>query len=205
MRSFLVIAGVLLPAAALAQNEAIIVTATRTPQPAAKTGASVSVITGQDLQFKQIEVLSDALGQEPGLTAVRTGGVGQPTSIGVRGAPGGQTLVLIDGIRLGDPSATDGGAIIADLMANNIDRIEVLRGPQSTLYGSSAMGGVVNILSRAGGPTPFSLSAEAQGGSFGTYRLNAAARGTVDLVDYGAALNFSGSNAVSAADPRSRQ
>jgi vitamin B12 transporter len=202
MRKSLIAAIVLLPTAALAQNEVIVVTATRTPQPAARTGSSISVITGEDIQAQQINVLSDALGQVPGLTVVRTGGLGQPTTIGVRGAPAGQTLVLIDGIRLGDPSATDGGAIIADLMANNIDRVEVLRGPQSTLYGSSALGGVVNILSRLGGPAPFSLTAEAQGGSFGFYRLNAAARGTVDAVDYGVAANFSGSNEVSAADVR---
>ncbi len=202
MRKSLIVATILLPCSALAQNESLVVTATRTPQPAYKTGTDVSVITGEDLQFRQIDFLSDALGQEAGLTAVRTGGMGQPTTIGVRGAPGGQTLVLIDGIRLGDPSATDGGAIIADLMANNIDRVEILRGPQSTLYGSAAIGGVINILTRLGGASPLSLTAEAQGGSFSTYRLNLAARGSIDLVDYGAALNFSGSNAVSAADPR---
>ena len=202
MRKFLIALSVLFPCAALAQNEVVVVTATRTPQPASKTGTSVSVILGEDLERKQIDVLSDALGQEPGLTVVRTGGAGQPTTIGVRGAPAGQTLVLIDGVRLGDPSSTDGGAIIADLMANNIDRIEVLRGPQSTLYGSSAMGGVVNTLSRIGGSSPFSLTGDLQGGSFSTYRANVAARGTVDIVDYGAAINFYGTNAVSVADPR---
>ena len=203
MRKFLITSALaLLPAAALAQNEVVVVTATRTPQPASKTGASVSVITGEDLQQQQIDVLSDALGQQPGMTVVRTGGAGQPTTIGVRGAPAGQTLVLIDGVRLGDPSSTDGGAIIADLMANNIDRVVVLRGPQSTLYGSSAMGGVVNILSRTGGPSPFSLTGQIEGGSFSTYRANIAARGTVYIVDYGAAVNFYGTNSVSTADAR---
>ncbi|HEV2563360.1 MAG TPA: TonB-dependent receptor [Rhizomicrobium sp.] len=180
----------------------IVVTATRTPMPRERTGESVSVITGSDLQTQQTVALSDALGETPGLTVNRNGPMGQPTSIGIRGGETGQTLVLIDGVRINDPSGTDEGAILGDLLVNNIDRVEILRGPQSTLYGSDAIGGVINVLTRRGGETPVQLRASAEGGSFDTYRLNAAADGTVDNVDYGAAVNYLHTNGVSAADSR---
>jgi vitamin B12 transporter len=182
--------------------ETVVVTATRTPQPIERTGESISVITGADLQNQQIVALSDALAQTPGLTVNRTGEIGQPTSISIRGAETGQTLVLIDGIRINDPSATDEGAVLGDVLVNNIDRVEILRGPQSTLYGSDAIGGVVNIITRRGGSTPFALDASAEGGSFDTYHLNAAANGTAGNVDYGAAANFYHTNGISVADSR---
>ncbi len=183
-------------------SETIVVTATRTPQPLEATGASMSIITAEDISRQQIDIVSDALKQTPGLTVVRNGGVGQPTDILMRGAEAGQTLVLIDGIRINDPSATSGFALLGDVLANGIDRIEVLRGPQSTLYGSDAIGGVVNILTTRGGNQPFVLRAQAEGGSFDTYRFNLAANGTSGAVEYGAAANYYGSNGISAADVR---
>lgn len=189
-------------AADLDQIDTIVVTATRTAQPREHTGTSISVITAQDLANRQIVAVSDALAETPGLTIVRNGGLGQTTAIGLRGATAGQSLVLIDGVRINDPSATDGPALIGDVLVNNIERIEVLRGPQSTLYGSDAIGGVINILSKRGGPTPFALTASGEAGSFDTYRLNAAANGTARNVDYGAAINFLHSNGISAADAR---
>ncbi|HVU22246.1 MAG TPA: TonB-dependent receptor [Rhizomicrobium sp.] len=182
--------------------ETIVVTATRTPQPIEKTGASISVVTADDLKNQQTTVLTDILAETPGLTVNRNGGVGQPTSISLRGAETGQTVVLIDGVRINDPSATDEGAILSDLFVNNIDRVEILRGPQSTLYGSDAMGGVVNILTKRGGDTPFGGTASAEGGSFDTFHLNAAANGTTDNVEYGAALNWFDTGGISAADSR---
>ena len=182
--------------------ETVVVSATRTPQPIAVTGTSVSVITASDLDRKQIDVVSDALEQTPGLAVVRNGGPGQPTEILMRGAEAGQTLVLIDGVRINDPSATTGYAILGDVLANGIDRIEVLRGPQSTLYGSDAIGGVVNIITKRGGDGAFALRAQAEGGSFDTYRFNLAAYGTSGTIEYGAATNYYGSNGISAADAR---
>ncbi|HTT99600.1 MAG TPA: TonB-dependent receptor [Rhizomicrobium sp.] len=185
-----------------ATPETVVVTATRTPQPIEKTGSSISVITAADLKVQQTDVLTDILAETPGLTVNRNGGVGQPTSISLRGAETGQTVVLIDGVRINDPSATDEGAILSDVLTNNIDRVEILRGPQSTLYGSDAMGGVVNILSKRGGDTPFGGTASAEGGSFDTFHLNAAANGTTDNVEYGAALNWFDTGGISAADSR---
>lgn len=185
-------------------TETVVVSAARAPEPRELTGSSVSVITAQDLADQQILALSDAFAETPGLTVVRTGGIGQPTSILLRGAESGQTLVLIDGARIEDPTATDGGSVslLRDVLVNNIDRIEILRGPQSTLYGSDAIGGVVNMLTRRGGVSPFVFSGDAEGGSFDTYRLNASGYGSTGDLDYGAGLNFFHTNGISAADSR---
>jgi vitamin B12 transporter len=192
-----------LTAAAFAVTpETVVVTATRTPQPLEVTGTSMSVITADDLKTQQIDLATDALSETPGLAVVRNGGVGQSADVLLRGSEAGQTLVLVDGVRINDPSATSGFALLGDVLVNGIDRIEVLRGPQSTLYGSDAIGGVVNILTTRGGDTPFALRAQAEGGSFDTYRFNLAANGTAGPVDYGAAANYYGSNSVSAADTR---
>jgi len=182
--------------------ETVVITATRTPQPIDKTGSSITVITAEDIKVQQIDVVTDILAETPGLTVNRNGGTGQLTTISIRGAETGQSVVLIDGIRINDPSATDEGAILGDLLTSNIDRIEVLRGPQSTLYGSDAMGGVVNILTRRGGDTPFGGSASAEGGSFDTWHLNAATNGTTDNIEYGAAVNWFDTGGISAADSR---
>src|ERR1700722_12615815 len=135
--------------------ETVVVTATRTPQPAAVTGESIDVISSKVLEEQQIDVASDALAELPGVNVIREGSLGQPTSISIRGAESGQTVVLLDGVRINDPSATDDGAVLGDLLVNNVDRIEVLSGPQSTLYGNDAISGVVNVITKLGGPAPF--------------------------------------------------
>ncbi|MGH9810565.1 MAG: TonB-dependent receptor, partial [Terriglobia bacterium] len=182
------------PASADSQiPEQVVVTATRTPQPADVTGESTSVIDSHDLHSLQTVVLSDALSLEPGVIFNRNGGVGGTTTVSLRGAEVGQTEVLIDGVRLNDPGSPDNEVEFGDLLVNNIDRVEILRGPQSTLYGSDAVGGVVNIITKRGGDgTNFTGSAE--GGSFDTYRFNAAINGAQDIVEYGAALNYLDTN-----------
>ncbi len=182
--------------------ETIVVTATRTSQTLARTGDSLSVITADDLKAQQMLSVSEALAQTPGLAVVRNGGAGQTTTVGLRGAEAGQTLMLIDGVRINDPSTVDGQALLGDVFVNNIARVEVLRGPQSTLYGSDAIGGVVNILTRRGGDRPFAVTGSAEGGSFDTYRLNASANGALYGFEYGAAVNYFHSNGISAADSR---
>jgi vitamin B12 transporter len=197
----ILLAGSYLPAMA-DEPETVVVSATRTEQPQSKTGESVSVIDSTALRNLQTVSLTDALILTPGIVVNQSGGIGQPSAVSVRGADTGQTLVLIDGVRINDPSGTDDGAILGDLLVNNIDRVEVLRGPQSTLYGSNAIGGVIDIFSKRGGDSPFGLTASAEGGSEDTYHLNAAANGTAGAVEYGAAANFLHSNGISAADKR---
>jgi len=199
------LSALLLSTAASAETlETVVVTATRTEQPAEKTGASISVISADDLKNQQTVALVDILRQVPSLMVNRNGGIGQPASISLRGAEAGQTVVLIDGVRVNDPSTTDDSAAAAlgDLLTNNIARVEVLRGPQSTLYGSDAIGGVIDIISRRGGDTPLDLEASLEGGSFGTFHANMAANGTAGSVEYGAALNYFTTTGISAADSR---
>ena len=181
-------------------SELVVVTATRTAQPADRTGESVSVVTGEDLKLQQTISVTDALQLTPGSIITRNGGVGQNATVSLRGAEVGQSLVLIDGVRINDPSSVDNQALLGDVLANNIDRVEILRGPQSTLYGSTAIGGVVNIITRTGGDKPVDLRASAEGGSFDTYRLNAGANGTYGMVDYGGAVNYFSTGGISAAD-----
>jgi vitamin B12 transporter len=177
----------------------VVVTATRTAQPLDRTGSAMSVISAEDLATQQTLFVSDALAQTPGLSVTRNGGPGQTTSLYIRGAEAGESLILVDGIRINDPSAPDGEAVLGDLLVNNINRIEVLRGPQSTLYGSDAIGGVVNVLTQRGGPQPFQGSLEAEGGTYDTYRLNGAAHGSVGALDYGGAMNYYDTRGISAA------
>jgi len=191
-----------LAAAAAAETvpEQVVVTATRTAEQIEVTGQSMSVITAEDIAKRQLSFAGDILSATPGITAVRNGGAGQNVSLLVRGAEAGQTLVLVDGIRLNDPSATSGFALVGDILANGLDRVEVLRGPQSTLYGSEAIGGVVNMLTKRGGP--LALTAMAEAGSFDTVHLNAAASGSYQSFEFGAAANLLTTNSVSAADAR---
>jgi vitamin B12 transporter len=182
------------------EPETVVVTATRTEQKREVTGSSVSVIGADDLANQQTVAVTDILSQTPGLTVVRNGGAGQTTTISIRGAESGQTLALIDGVRINDPSSTDDQAVLGDVLVNSIARIEVLRGPQSTLYGSDAIGGVIDIITRRGGDAPFGVTASAEGGSFDTWHLNAGANGTLSALDYGAGLNWFDSGGTSAAD-----
>jgi vitamin B12 transporter len=191
-----------MPVTAPPPPETITVTATRTEQPIDVTGASVSVILDSDLQTRQTVVLTDILKEVPSVVVNRTGGVGQTTTLSIRGAEQGQTVTLIDGMRINDPSDVSEGTVYGDVLANNIARVEILRGPQSTLYGSDAIGGVVDIITRRGGASPFELSANAEGGSFGTFHANAAANGTTGAFEYGAAVNFLTSTGISMADSR---
>jgi vitamin B12 transporter len=179
--------------------EPIVISATRTAQPLDRTGTSMSIITADDLDTQQQLFISDALAQTPGLSVTREGGPGQLTNVFIRGAEAGESLTLIDGIRINDPSTPDGSPIFGDLLVNNINRIEVLRGPQSTLYGSDAIGGVVNIITQRGGSQPFAATLDAQGGTYDTYRLNGAAHGTLDALEYGGAVNYYDTGGVPAA------
>lgn len=133
--------------------------------PAVQLGTSVSVVTGEELRRQQVRHAADALRSLPGVSVNRTGSPAGLTAVRLRGADPNHTLVLIDGIEAN--AGSDGTFDFSDLLTEDIERIEVIRGPQSALYGSNAVGGVVNIITRKG-RGPLRVTARAEGGSFGT-------------------------------------
>lgn len=145
----LLTAAIIAPTPALADDgEAIVVTATRAEKPLSEIGQSISVITQDDIETRQAVAVVDLLRNVPGVTFTRNGGIGSTTNINIRGAESDHTVALIDGVKLNDPSAPGGGFSFADLLTGNIARIEVVRGSQSVLWGSQAIGGVVNMITR---------------------------------------------------------
>jgi len=137
-----------LPASAAETTEPILVTPNRSPRTADETLASVSVLTRADIERRQPRDLPDLLADLPGVHIARNGGRGQSTGLFLRGTNSGQTLVLLDGVRI--DSATTGSAALESIPLAQIERIEVVRGPRSTLYGADAIGGVVQIFTRSG-------------------------------------------------------
>jgi vitamin B12 transporter len=168
------------------EAEEIVVTATRLPIPEDESPASVTVITAQDMEIKQIRRVAEALREVPGLSIVETGTPGQLTSLFTRGLGSDSTQVLLDGIPINQGLA--GLFNFADLTTDNIDRIEVVRGPQSTLYGPRGMAGVVQIFTKQGsGPPTGQFSAEA--GSFDTFREMFSSAGAIGQFDYSIGLS----------------
>jgi vitamin B12 transporter len=140
----------------------IVVTAGRSPESIGRTGSAIDVVHQTDIATTNPLSLTDALRSVPGVDITEPGGPGATTSVRLRGANPGQTLVLVDGVRINDPSAASGDYDFSMLPVGAIERIEVLRGPQSALYGSDAIGGVINIITKKGeGPAQFNLRSEA--------------------------------------------
>lgn len=124
----------------------IVVTAIRAEQHGEEVGQAVTVFTRDDITHRQTVAIGDLLATAPGVTLSRNGSLGGFTGVRIRGAEAEQTLVVIDGIRVNDPSSPGGGYDFANLLAGQVDRVEVLRGPDSVPWGSQAIGGVVNIV-----------------------------------------------------------
>ena len=161
----------------------VMVTANRTAVPADHVGQSLTVLTASQIQLDQETSVSDLLARTPGLSVTRYGGPGQTTSVFIRGADSEQTVTLIDGVKVNDPSSPGGGYDFGGLISGDIARIEVLRGPQSTLYGSEAIGGVVNIVTDAAAK-PLEGGVQAEAGSYGTSFGSAAVGGKAGRFDW---------------------
>lgn len=162
----------------------VVVTATRTPIDAASSPATVSVVTGDELRLRGITSVSDALETLPGITITRNGSFGATTSLFLRGGESKYVKVLVDGVPVNDP----GGSIdLSTLTTDNVERIEIVRGPASVLYGADAVTGVVQIFTRRGrGPARTILSA--RGGSYGSSDEDATMLGGLGSGDYSLAL-----------------
>jgi len=159
----------------------VVTTPTRLPTPENEVGSSITVVPSEEIERKQERTLPDALQDVPGLNVIQTGGPGGMTSVFIRGANANQAKVFIDGIDATDPAT--GTFNFEHILTWDIDRVEIVRGPQSGLYGADAIGGVVNIITKTGtGPPQFGGSIE--GGSFGTFNQNAGVRGSLDRFNY---------------------
>ncbi|WOX06894.1 TonB-dependent receptor plug domain-containing protein [Microbulbifer pacificus] len=173
---------------AAGQNlEQITVTASRVEVPKAHTAVSVSVLTAADIEKLGYSTLMDVIKTLPGISAANNGGLGKVSNIYVRGEAGYRTLVLVDGVNVADPTNTQVTSQFQHLLASDVERIEILRGPQGMMYGAGA-GGVINIITkRARQPLELQLSGES--GRYGTHRAQAAVRGEQGSWNY--ALNLS--------------
>jgi vitamin B12 transporter len=161
--------------------EPVVVSATRFDIPLDQVPASVSIVDSQDIEQKQIERVSDALREVPGLNVVQTGTPGQLTSVFMRGLPSEDMQVLLDGIPINQGLA--GQFDFANLTTDDIDRIEVARGPQSTIYGPRALAGVVQIFTKQGIGTP-GVTLSSEGGTYDTFRETLQSDGKIDNFDY---------------------
>ncbi len=165
-----------------AVSESVVVTAAQVELPLARAADSVSVVTSRDLRATQVETVADALRSVPGLTVSRNGGRGSVTSLFPRGGESDFTLVLVDGMKA---NSFGGGYDFSSMPASDVERIEVVRGPQSALFGADAMGAVVQVVTRRGGAPR--VEGTVEGGSFGTSRVAAGTWGGHGGWSWGAA------------------
>lgn len=175
----------------------VIVSANRIAQETSQVGDSVTVITAKEQRRSQKTAVSDVLAMTPGVAVARNGGLGGTTTLRIRGAESHQTMVLIDGVKLNDPSSASGEFNFADLITTDYAQIEILRGPQSSLWGSQAIGGVVNIVTPVPeGPLSASYSAEA--GTHETAIVRAHAQAGGDRFGWRVGGNYVTSDGISA-------
>jgi vitamin B12 transporter len=183
------------------QTEEIVVTATRIDTPLTEVGSSITVITDQEIQEQKKTTVLDVLKSVPGVDVVQSGGPGQLASVFIRGANSEQTLVLIDGVEMNDPSTPGRSYDFANMSVDNIEHIEIVRGPQSTLYGSDAIGGVINIITKKGSGNPGGF-VSADGGSFRTYTERAGVSGGTGMVNYSLGASREGTAGIPAAEEK---
>lgn len=179
-----------------ALSESVVVSASQLDVPLSLVADSASVVTGRDIEARQLETAADALRLVPGLEIARNGGRGTVTSLFARGGESDYSLVLLNGVRL---NAFGGGFDFSQLPSSNIERIEVVRGPGSALFGSDAIGSVIQVITRQGGRPQADASVEA--GSLGTTRLTASGSGSHGQWNWGGGVERVGSDGFTGIAP----
>ncbi|HSK09036.1 MAG TPA: TonB-dependent receptor [Vicinamibacterales bacterium] len=164
-----------------AVTESVVVSAAHVELPLARAATSIAVLAGDGMEARQVETVADALRTVPGFAVARNGGRGAVTSVFPRGGESDFTLVLVDGVKV---NAFGGGFDFSTLYAAGVERVEVVRGPESALFGSEAIAGVVHVITRSGGRPQASGAVER--GSLGTSRVSAAASGSLGAWSWGA-------------------
>jgi len=181
------------PARDVALLDTLVISATRTPQPLRATSSSVTVLSMANLAAAQIVDLRGALAQAPGVHVANSGVAGGQSAIFIRGAASHQSLFIIDGLRINDKTVQY-QAFLGGIDVVGLERIEVLRGPQSTLYGSTGLGGIIVLDTAHTGETPYTGKFSASVGSFDTYIASAAARGRQGRLGYSASVSHAQSD-----------
>ena len=193
---WLLVLALIAPLAAHAQEpkrvDPVVVTATPVETPAEQLGASVSVVNGEDFQTYHYPTVDEALRSVPGVEIRRSGAYGKTTSVTIRGANANQVQVLVDGLRVKSP--TLGQVDLSDISPDLIERIEVIRGAQSTLYGADAIGGVINIITRKGKGGPFQATVQQEVGNYDTLVSRATVYGAWKILNYALSASHFESN-----------
>ncbi len=166
----------------------VVISATKTKRPQIEVAGAISVIESKQIEEKNKLTVYDLLKDEYGLSLSQSGGPGKLAYVYLRGANSGHTLVLIDGVEMNMPNDPDNTFDFSGLPADNIEKIEILRGPQSTLYGSDALAGVINIITKKGNGKP-KISLSAEGGSFHTYKGLGSLSGSLGKMNYSISLS----------------
>ncbi len=174
---------VTLPAHAQEAND-LVITATRVLANAEALPADVDVIDVEAARSRGVDTIAEALAEAPGMNVMQSGGFGQQASLFSAGANSNHTLVLFDGIRLNDPSSPGSAFDAGQDTLGGLARIEIVQGPMSAVFGSDAIGGVVNILPRRGGDGPLNGRLDVWGGSFNTLAATAGFDGTLGNFRY---------------------
>ncbi len=166
--------------------------------PLSEVGSAVTVITAEDIADREATTVAEVLRDVPGLDVVASGGPGQLTTVFIRGAASERTLVMLDGVVLNNPLSPGRGADISKLNVDNVERIEIVRGPQSVVFGSGAMGGIINIITRQGSPS-WAGSLRLEGGSHASAFSQAEASGTAAGVGLAVGASLENTQGFSAA------
>ena len=169
-------------------SDSIVVTANRKPTPRREIGSSVTVITPDQAGTGRGQSVAELLRSVPGVDVVQSGGPGKSTSVFLRGANSHHTLVIIDGVEMNDPSTSNGAFDFANLDADHIERIEILRGSHGVLYGSDAIGGVIQIFSKRGQGDKSQIEIVAEAGSYATFHESIRISGRRSRLDYSVLL-----------------
>lgn len=215
LRNLIIAGGVLCAAPAYAQTqtdalgakggqasaETVVVSALRFGQREDESPTSITVITSADIARRGLNFASDALATAPGVNISQAGAFGGVASARIRGNAVGQTLVLVDGVPVNDVAAPGAEFDFGSFTLGDVERIEILRGPQSTLWGANAIGGVVNIVSKAATPG-FGWNGRLQGGSYNTWGAGAGISGGADAASGRLDADWLSSDGISKADKR---
>ncbi|WP_276670498.1 TonB-dependent receptor plug domain-containing protein [Chlorobium limicola] len=182
----------------------VVVTATKTLNSIADAGgSSVTVITAEEIRQSGQHSVEEVIKGTVGVDIVSNGGIGTTTSVFMRGADSQNVLIMVDGVPVNDPSSANRTGNLGNMMVDNIERIEVVRGPVSVLYGTNAMAGAINIITKKGGLKP-EVHAGLEGGAYSTYRAYAGASGSKGLLNYAVELSRLKTDGFSAVDENNR-